>query len=426
MSNIYTVTQVGNYVKSIITRDPVLVRISIKGEISNCKYHSSGHIYFSIKDDGAQLKCIMFSRDRALGLDFKLEDGQSVVVTGRLSFYERDGGVNMYVTEVALDGIGALYERYEQLKRKLLNEGLFDANHKKPIPAYVKRLGIVTASTGAALRDILNVTKRRNPYVQPILYPAKVQGDGAAETVVNAIEALDNYGVDVIIVARGGGSIEDLWAFNEEIVARAVYKCKTPVVSGVGHETDTTIIDYVSDFRAPTPSAAAEVCVYEYSKLSSGLVDAHADLVHLLTNKIAQYNSILEHYQKVLDYNNPKEKLNQYKLFLDESASSMELALKNKVAGVKATLETRNIQLKNLVDKRLQATRHELNLLTQRLSDTSPLAKISSGYGYVSKDGLGLRSIENVAVGDNLTVTLKDGSIDCQVTDKLPDDLLNK
>lgn len=212
MSNVYSVSQINAYIKNMFVRDGVLSHICIKGEVSNCKYHSSGHIYFSIKDVNAQINCVMFLRDRQSGLSFKLENGQSIIACGRISFYERDGAVNMYVTEITSDGYGRLYEQYEKLKKQLLDEGLFDRSHKKTIPPYIKKLGIVTASTGAALRDILNITKRRNPYVQPVLYPAKVQGDGAAQSIVKAIRALDDYGVDVIIVGRGGGSIEDLWA----------------------------------------------------------------------------------------------------------------------------------------------------------------------------------------------------------------------
>lgn len=425
MNNYYTVSQVNNYIKSLVEKEAVLNRISIKGEISNCKYHSSGHIYFSIKDNGAALRCVMFARDAMSGLSFRLEDGQSVIVSGKVAFYERDGVVNMYVTEVSLDGIGALYERYELLKKQLLNEGLFDSKHKKPIPAHVKKLGIVTASTGAALRDILNVSKRRNPYVQPILYPAKVQGEGAAATVVKAIKALDSYGVDVIIVARGGGSIEDLWAFNEEIVARAVYECNTPIVSGVGHETDTTIIDYVSDFRAPTPSAAAEVCVYDYSLLESYLVDAHYDFVRAMTDKINRYREELEHYLKILEYNNPTEKLKSYRVFLDDTKDRMELVLKKLIDNFRSGLDNNGLRFKNLMDRRLQSSKHELAMLTERLAGASPLTKISGGYGYISQNGKNVTTVNQVNIGDNISVTLRDGYLDCVVADKANEGVQN-
>lgn len=424
MSNVYSVSQVNAYIKNIFVRDGVLARICIKGEVSNCKYHSSGHIYFSLKDDASQLNCIMFYRDRQSGLDFKLEDGQSIMVCGRISLYERDGTINMYVTEIKLDGIGRLYEQYEQLKRKLLEEGLFDKAHKKPLPAHIKKLGIVTASTGAALRDILNITKRRNPYVQPVLYPAKVQGEGAAESIVKAIKALDSYGVDVIIAGRGGGSIEDLWAFNEEIVARCVYECSTPIVSAVGHETDTTIIDYVSDLRAPTPSAAAELCVYEYSAFMSSMVDLHADLVHLIMNKIDLYREKIEAYYKSVNYFSPASKLNQHKIFLDDVKERMDYAIRRNLAQYNSKLDDYADIIKKDFYHRLEMSKKQLNMYSEILSKNSPLSKIAGGYGYLSKDDRSVKSIKDVSPGDNLDIILKDGTLNCQVNDIKEDELI--
>ena len=263
---VYSVSQVNVYIKNMFLRETVLNNIYIKGEVSNCKYHTSGHIYFTLKDAKGQMACVMFAGQRS-GLSFRMQEGQSVIVLGSISVYERDGKYQLYAREILKEGQGALYEKYEQLKRQLEGEGLFLQEHKKAIPFYSKKIGIVTASTGAAIQDICNISARRNPYVQLILYPAKVQGEGAAKTIVKGIKTLDKAGVDVIIVGRGGGSIEDLWAFNEEIVARAIYECNTPIVSAVGHETDTTIADYVSDLRAPTPSAAAELTVCSMENL---------------------------------------------------------------------------------------------------------------------------------------------------------------
>lgn len=266
MRNVYTVKQVNAYIKNMFTQDFMLNRIYIKGEVSNCKYHTSGHLYFSLKDESGTIACVMFAGQRS-GLSFRMQEGQKVIVLGSVSVYERDGRYQVYAKEIVLDGAGLLYEKFIKLKKELEEMGMFAPEYKKPIPKYVRTVGVVTAPTGAAVRDIINITRRRNPYVQILLYPALVQGDGASESVVRGIRALEEAKVDVMIVGRGGGSIEDLWAFNEENVARAVFECSVPVISAVGHETDTTIIDYVADLRAPTPSAAAELAICNYREL---------------------------------------------------------------------------------------------------------------------------------------------------------------
>ena len=266
MANIYSVTQVNSYIKNMFTQDFMLNRIFIKGEVSNCKYHTSGHVYFTIKDNTSQMACVMFAGNRR-GMNFQLKEGQNVVIEGNIDIYERDGKYQLYARKITLDGTGILYQQYEALKKKLEEMGMFAAEYKRPIPKYVNKVGIVTAQTGAAIRDIVNIATRRNPYVQLILYPALVQGEGAKDSIVKGIQVLDSMNLDVLIVGRGGGSIEDLWAFNEEIVARAIFECRTPVISAVGHEVDVTIADYVADLRAPTPSAAAELAVYDYRAL---------------------------------------------------------------------------------------------------------------------------------------------------------------
>ena len=266
MRNVYTVKQVNAYIKNMFTQDFMLNRIYIKGEVSNCKYHTSGHLYFSLKDESGTIACVMFAGQRS-GLSFRMQEGQQVIVLGSVSVYERDGRYQVYAKEIVLDGAGLLYEKFIKLKKELEEMGMFAPEYKKPIPKYVRTVGVVTAPTGAAVRDIINITRRRNPYVQIFLYPALVQGDGASESVVRGIRALEEAKVDVMIVGRGGGAIEDLWAFNEEKVARAVFECSVPVISAVGHETDTTIIDYVADLRAPTPSAAAELAICNYREL---------------------------------------------------------------------------------------------------------------------------------------------------------------
>ena len=260
--NIYSVGQVNTYIKNMFAQDFMLHHISVKGEVSNCKYHSSGHIYFTLKDSTGTIQAVMFAGNRR-GLRFQMKEGDNVVVTGSIEVYERDGKYQLYAREIALEGAGDLYQKYEALKRELEEMGMFAPEYKQSIPKYAKTVGIVTAPTGAAIQDIRNIAGRRNPYVQLILYPALVQGEGAVASIVQGIQAMESLQPDVLIVGRGGGSIEDLWAFNEEAVARAIFECSIPVISAVGHETDTTIADFVADLRAPTPSAAAELAVFD-------------------------------------------------------------------------------------------------------------------------------------------------------------------
>ena len=292
MKNVYTVKQVNSYIKNMFTQDFMLNRIYVKGEVSNLKYHTSGHIYFSLKDESGTIACVMFAGSRS-GLSFHMEEGQQVVVLGAVSVYERDGKYQLYAREIILDGAGLLYERFEALKKELEEMGMFAAEYKQPIPRYARTIGVVTAPTGAAIRDIINVAKRRNPFVQILLYPALVQGDGAVSSIVKGIHMLEEKQVDVMIVGRGGGSIEDLWAFNEEIVARAIFECRTPVISAVGHETDTTIADYVADLRAPTPSAAAELAVVDYRQLVESVRIFKNQLADRVEQKIVRNRDII-------------------------------------------------------------------------------------------------------------------------------------
>ena len=263
MASVYSVSQVNAYIKNMFLQDFALSRISVKGEVSNCKYHTSGHIYFTLKDGSSAISAVMFAGNRS-GLSFQLKEGQRVVAAGSIDVYERDGRYQLYAKKITLDGEGDLFLRFQKLRDELEEMGMFAPEYKQPIPRYAKTVGIVTASTGAAIRDIMNIASRRNPYVQLVLCPALVQGEQAKYSIAKGIETLDAMGLDVIIVGRGGGSIEDLWAFNEEMVARAIFNCRTPVISAVGHETDVTIADYVADLRAPTPSAAAELAVFDY------------------------------------------------------------------------------------------------------------------------------------------------------------------
>lgn len=396
MGSIYTVAQVNSYIKNMFSQDFLLKRIMVRGEISNCKYHSSGHIYFSIKDSSGVIACVMFAGKRK-GLNFLLKEGQKVVVTGCIDVYERDGKYQLYADKIEEDGIGELYKRYLELKEMLEEMGMFDELYKKTIPKYAMKIGIVTASTGAAIQDILNISKRRNPYVKLYLYPAKVQGEDAAESIAKGIETLDNYGLDVIIVGRGGGSIEDLWAFNEEIVARAIFGCNTPIISAVGHETDYTIADYVADLRAPTPSAAAEIAVFEYDKFISELKEKNNRMLGILNYKISNYKRRMSDYEWKLNKLSPANQLN---------------SKKQRVADYE-------IRLYDIMKNKISKRRYELSLLSERLNGLSPLNKISGGYAYISdSEGKPIKTIDSINIGENIDIYVKDGKYTANVLDK--------
>ncbi len=405
MRSEYTVTQVNAYIKNMFTQDFLLKSLTVKGEVSNCKYHSSGHIYFTIKDAGGAIACVMFRGDRERGgLRFNMQEGQQVKVTGSIDVYERDGRYQLYARQIELDGAGALYERYEELKKRLAETGLFAEEYKQPIPKYIHTLGVVTAPTGAAVRDIINVATRRNPHIQIILYPAIVQGDQAAESIVKGIQALAQRQVDTIIVGRGGGSIEDLWAFNEEIVAQAIFDCPIPIISAVGHETDTTIADYVADRRAPTPSAAAELAVYEYSRFEQDIQDYAYSLHRSMDRKIDLLRAREDRYKETLRLLSPMGKIRDRLLRIDQYQD----------------------ELQNLMDSKLTAARHRLEIDIERMKGLSPLDRLKGGYSYVADDkGRNVRSIEGVNKDDELSLYVTDGVIRTRVTDMHKIDYLN-
>ena len=374
--------------------DFALNHIYVRGEVSNCKYHSSGHIYFTLKDRGGAIACVMFAGNRK-GLNFRMTEGMAVIVFGSVSVYERDGRYQLYAREIMQEGAGKLYEAYEALKKKLLAEGLFDEEHKLDIPKYPKRLGVVTARTGAAVQDIINVSLRRNPWLQIVFCPATVQGEGAVQSVVRGIRALEEAGVDVMIVGRGGGSIEDLWAFNEEMVARAVYDCKIPVISAVGHETDTTIIDYVADLRAPTPSAAAELAVPDMRIVLGQLQGYEEALEAAMEQIMALCRQRVDSYARVFRHLNPQSRLNDRRQRLMEVEDRLRLGM----------------------ERRIEQAKSELAIRTQQLEGVSPLRQLERGYAYVSdEDGHGVASAEQVTVGQHLFLDVKDGMIDSEVT----------
>lgn len=396
MNKVFSVAQINAYIKRIFQSDYALNRIYIKGEVSNCKYHSSGHIYFSLKDDKSQISCVMFANQRISGLDFEMENGQTVIVSGSISVFERNGTYQLYANEISLDGIGRLYVEFEKLKEKLYRQGLFDHEKKKPIPQNPKTIGIVTAKTGAAIHDIMSVAKRRNPYIQLVLYPAQVQGDGAAETIVRGIETLDRYGVDTIIIGRGGGSIEDLWAFNEEKVARAIYAAKTPIISGTGHEVDTTIAYYAADLRAATPTAACELAVPDLRETLDAIDARKRSLSVQIRHILRNYELRLEQYSGKLRRFDPKLQLQEQRMTLAE-------------------LEDRLTKRMDYLRNRYQ---HRLELYAQRLHGLSPTAKLIGGYGYLSdQSGQPVVSAKHIAKGDEIQITISDGSLKTKVSE---------
>ena len=394
--NVYTVGQVNTYIKNMFAQDFLLHRVCVKGEISNCKYHTSGHIYFTLKDVTGTIGGIMFAGNRR-GLTFHMKEGDRVVVTGSIEVYERDGKYQLYAKEITLDGEGDLYLRYAALKHELEEMGMFAPEYKKEIPRYVKRVGIVTAPTGAAIQDIRNIASRRNPYVQLILYPALVQGEGAAESIVNGIHALDMLGVDVMIVGRGGGSIEDLWAFNEEIVARAIFECETPVISAVGHETDTTIADYVADLRAPTPSAAAELAVYDVARLLQDIAAYENRLNRLMKNRAVLTKNRLLSYMTKLKVLSPKYQLNGKKQYAAELEERLNRAMRSVFT----------------------EKRHHMELLAQNMDGLSPLKKLSQGFSFVSDmNGKNIHDVTQVEIGEHVRIQMTNGCLETVVEKK--------
>lgn len=393
--NVYSVGQINNYIKNMFAQDFMLHHISIRGEVSNCKYHSSGHIYFTIKDETGTMNAIMFAGNRR-GLTFPMKEGDKVVVTGSVEVYERDGRYQIYARTIELDGAGNLYLKFEALKKELEEMGMFAPEYKQPIPKFAKTIGIVTAPTGAAIQDIRNISSRRNPYVQLILYPSLVQGEGAASSIVNGIHAMERLGVDVIIVGRGGGSIEDLWAFNEEIVARAIFDCPIPVISAVGHQTDWTIADYVADLRAPTPSAAAELAVFDFRQVQEQFMTARQQLQRELVRKLSMTRNRLEQDKMRLKYLSPMNRLNENR--------RRTMDYEEKLTG----------HMQNLIRER----RHTLSLLAGSLDAHSPAKKLSVGYAFVSNsEGMGLRSVCQVTKKEEVEIHLLDGKIKAKVSE---------
>ncbi len=386
------ISEANSYIKTILINDPILYNLRVKGEISNFKIHSSGNVYLTLKDEKSKLKCIIFRSnfDKELNLD----DGIKVTASGYISVYERDGSYQLYINEVEKEGIGNLYIEFNKLKEKLRKEGLFDTKHKKEIPKMPKSIGIVTSPTGAVIKDIINVTKRRFPKVDIKLYPVNVQGDTSAQDICEGIKFFnDRKNVDTIIVGRGGGSLEELWSFNEEVVAREVFKSSIPIISAVGHETDFTICDFVSDMRAPTPSAAAEIATPDLSQIYYKLQNIQSRMNISLNSRVSLDNAKLE---------NTFDKINDY---------IKNYIIRDKIIQIDQIYDRINLRL----EQNLETSKEKLLKNGAILHSLSPLATINRGYSIVEKDNKIINSIEDINIEEEINVILKDGNIECSI-----------
>ncbi len=393
--NVYSVSQINTYIERMFSDDFMLGNLSLSGEVSNCKYNHTGHIYFTLKDDKSSISCVMFAGKRAKGLKFNMKDGDQIVVTGYVGIYAAAGRYQVYANEIELAGVGDLYQRFEALKQELEESGMFDAMYKKPIPSHAMKIGIITAPTGAAVHDIIRVSKTRNPFVELVLYPAQVQGEGAVPSIISGINCLDEMNLDVIILGRGGGSIEDLWAFNEEPVARAIFKANTPIISAVGHETDFTIADFVADKRAATPSQAAELANFVYEDFAR-TVERYSDRLNsTLDFKLSSITSQLENYKLRLQSLRPE----------------------NKIKANQDKLNHMYERLNSLMNAKIERYESRLIAASGRLDGLSPAKRLASGFGYVTgPDGKKVDSVSNLSVGDSLSIRVKDGMLESQIT----------
>ncbi len=428
----YSVGQISSYIKGLFEQDFLLKSVQVEGEISNLKYHSSGHVYFTLKDEKAAIGGIMFA-SYARGLKIRLKDGMKVRVSGSISTYERGSSYQIYAKSIAEAGLGVLYQRFMETKKRLEEMGLFDPAYRKPIPKYAMRIGVVTAPTGAAIQDIVNITHRRNPFAQLILYPALVQGEYAPASIIKGIETLDRMGLDVLIVGRGGGSLEDLWAFNEEAVALAIFDADTPIISAVGHETDVTIADYVADLRAPTPSAAAELAVFDVRAYADAVRQKKQRLASAVNARFEQKRLLLSHAEARLRRHDPRTRMNEYRLRTVYAQDNLENALKRRLDASIQGLSEREKRLQNGMEEALSLARekletalyglrdgmetarlnavHRLDLSITKLDGLSPLRRLGSGYAFAEAKGKALTDSRQVAAGDLVKLYLKQGSL---------------
>ena len=412
--NYYTVTQITRYIKYRLDNDPQLNNVYLKGEISNFKAHTRGHFYFTIKDENSRINAVMFST-YAKNVKFDIQDGMKVLVTGKISVYEATGGYQIYVDSIQEDGLGNLYVAFEQLKKKLEAEGLFSESHKKPIPKIPNKIGIITAPTGAAIKDILSTLKRRWPLAETILFPSLVQGAEAATDIVRNIELSKNYDLDVLIVGRGGGSIEDLWCFNEEIVARAIYELDTPVISAVGHEIDFTISDFVADLRAPTPTGAAEMAVPDIRDIVKLLNQIDIRLLNSTQNIINMRKEVLNKLDNAYVLKNPLAIYEIKGQKFDNLFDRLINSFNNKITTNKNRIELLDNRLANTITINLKNNKNDFSRLLSKLEVLNPLLTIKRGYSVIRKDNKVVSSIKDVKAKDNLELELKDGKINVEV-----------
>ncbi len=410
-----TVTQLTRYIKYKIDNDIHLQEVFLKGEISNFKAHSRGHFYFTLKDENSRINAIMFASSTK-GLKFTPEDGMKVMVTGKISVFESTGAYQIYVNEMIEDGVGNLYIAFEQLKKKLDSEGLFDPSIKKRIPKIPSVIGVVTAPTGAAIKDIISTIKRRWPLCEVLLFPSLVQGEDAAEDIVKQIKRAEEYNIDTLIVGRGGGSIEDLWPFNEEIVARAIYDCPIPVISAVGHEIDFTISDFVADLRAPTPTGAAEMAVPQISDVDNYLNQLKIRLNKTITNKVSKNRQLLESIRSKYIFSNPLSIYQTKEMLFDSLLDRLTFGLKNIVSvKEKELLKIKSSYILQDPYKLLDKKSNKLLNIISKLEPLSPLKTIERGFSIVKKDNKVVTSVKDLKKKDNLELELKDGSINVEV-----------
>lgn len=417
--SVYSVEQVNKYIKDLICQDFMLGSICVLGEISNCKYSTSGHIYFTLKDDKSNIDCVMFA-SAARSLKFKLERGKSVIVSGRVDVYEASGRYQLYAQSIEDAGAGDLNAQYEALKARLEEMGMFAEEYKKPIPKYIRTLGVVTAETGAVIHDIMTTVARRNPTIQIILVPAQVQGEGAASTIIDGIHTLEKMGVDAMIVGRGGGSIEDLWCFNDEELAMAVFNCSVPIVSAVGHESDVTIIDYVADRRAATPTAAAEICAWLLDDTLKYVDDLARQMRRSVLDRVDRCRARADGLRGRIKAGSPQHKLETNRIKADAFAEKYYNSVTRRLDGYKNRLSAFSlVRLTELANTRVQVNKNKMAILAGRIDAASPMKKLASGYSLVTDSDNKIAKYDNVSIGDELTVHMLDGDVRASVTQKL-------
>ncbi len=414
-----SVSEINEFIKRLFDGVPQFANLSVQGEISNFKNHfATGHFYFTLKDENSAIKAVMF-RTFASQVKFKPENGMKVTVHGRISAYPRDGQYQIYCDRMEPLGVGALYAAYEQLKKKLGAEGLFDESHKRPLPHFPKNVGVITSESGAAVRDIINVAGRRWPIARIILYPALVQGDGAAASVISGIDYFNaNMNADVLIIGRGGGSIEDLWAFNNEELARTIYNSKIPVISAVGHETDFTISDFVSDVRAPTPSVAAEIALPDITEIRRAVASLDLRQKTALSAAVKSKAETLKRYSEKRVLKDPMAFIDDRILQLGGLSDKLKLLTEHRLIETQNRIASSNEKLKVMTEQKLRDLKNKLSVSSGKLDSLSPLAVLSRGYGAVTSDGGKIiKSVRDVAPGDRINVRLRDGALISEVKD---------